>query len=133
LRRRKKPIRRQRKQAEHRINQYIRKSPIRLVEVDGQGLNEVVNTAVALKLAQEKGLDLVEISPKADPPVAKIMDYKKFMFDLKKKPKEQKANQAQAEIKELRFGPNIGEHDLETKMKKARAFLEAGNKLKTFV
>ena len=103
------------------------------MEVDGQGLNEIVNTAVALKLAQEKSLDLVEISPKADPPVVKIMDYKKFMFDLKKKRKEQKANQPQTTVKELRFGPNIGEHDLETKMSKAEEFLKDGNKLKTFV
>ncbi|MEZ4687297.1 MAG: translation initiation factor IF-3 [Bacteroidia bacterium] len=86
-----------------------------------------------MKLAQEKGLDLVEISPQAEPPVVKILDYKKFMFDLKKKRKEQKANQPQTTVKELRFGPNIGDHDLETKMSKARKFLEEGNKLKTFV
>ena len=132
-RRRRRPFRRARQEAEHRINNNIRSSPIRLVEVDGQNLNEIVKTSVAMKLAEEKGLDLVEISPGASPPIVKIMDYQKFMFDLRKKRKEQKANQPQTSIKELRFGPNIGDHDLETKLGKAEEFLKSGNKLKTFV
>lgn len=132
-RRRRRPLRQLRQQAEHRINNNIRKSPIRLVEVDGLNLNSVVQTTVALKLAEEKGLDLVEISPNADPPIVKIIDYQKFMFDLRKKRKEQKASQPSSSIKELRFGPNIGEHDLETKLEKAKEFIRGGNKLKTFV
>ncbi len=79
------------------------------------------------------GLDLVEISPKADPPVCKITDYKKFLYEQKKKQKELKAKQSKVVIKEIRFGPNTDDHDFNFKLKHARKFLEDGCKVKSFV
>lgn len=87
----------------------------------------------ALKMAEEQGLDLVEISGKADPPVVKIIDYKKFLYDQKKKQKQIKSNAQKVVVKEIRFGPNTDEHDFEFKLKHARKFLEDGAKLKAFV
>lgn len=87
----------------------------------------------ALSIAREKELDLVEISPKADPPVCKIIDYKKFLYDQKKKQKIIKANATKTVIKEIRFGPNTEEHDLNFKTKHALKFLEDGAKVKAFV
>jgi translation initiation factor IF-3 len=89
--------------------------------------------AKALSVAREKELDLVEISPKADPPVCKIIDYKKFLYDQKKKQKFIKANATKTVIKEIRFGPNTEEHDLNFKTKHALKFLEDGAKVKAFV
>lgn len=87
----------------------------------------------AMKMAKEQGLDLVEISPKADPPVCKIIDYKKFLYDQKKKQKAIKANAVKTVIKEIRFGPNTEEHDLNFKTKHAIKFLQEGSKVKAFV
>ena len=87
----------------------------------------------ALKMAEELGLDLVEISPKANPPVCKIIDYKKFLYDKKKKEKEAKANSVKVVIKEIRLGPNIDDHDFNFKLKHAINFLEDGNKVKVDV
>ena len=87
----------------------------------------------ALKLAQEQGLDLVEISPKAAPPVCKIIDYSKFKYDQKKKQKEIKAKAQKTVIKEIRFGPNTEEHDFNFKLKHAQKFLEDGAKVKSYV
>ena len=87
----------------------------------------------ALKLAQEQGLDLVEISPKATPPVCKIIDYSKFKYDQKKKQKEIKAKAQKTVIKEIRFGPNTEEHDFNFKLKHAQKFLEDGAKVKSYV
>ncbi len=87
----------------------------------------------ALRMAEELGLDLVEISPTAVPPVCRITDYKKFLYDLKKKQKEIKAKQSTVEVKEIRFGPNTDEHDVNFKLKHARNFLEEGHKVKAFV
>ena len=84
-------------------------------------------------MAKEQQLDLVEISPKADPPVCKIIDYKKFLYDQKKKQKAIKANAVKTVIKEIRFGPNTEEHDLNFKTKHAIKFLEEGSKVKAFV
>ena len=84
-------------------------------------------------MAKEQDLDLVEISPKADPPVCKIIDYKKFLYDQKKKQKAIKANAVKTVIKEIRFGPNTEEHDLNFKTKHAIKFLEEGSKVKAFV
>ncbi len=84
-------------------------------------------------MAKEQGIDLVEISPKADPPVCKIIDYKKFLYDQKKKQKAIKANAVKTVIKEIRFGPNTEEHDLNFKTKHAIKFLEEGSKVKAFV
>lgn len=86
-----------------------------------------------MELAAEKELDLVEISPNATPPVCKIIDYKKFLYDQKKKQKEIKAKAQKITIKEIRFGPNTDEHDFEFKTKHARKFLEEGSKVKAFV
>ena len=118
-------------QPENRINKFIIADEIRLV---GEGIEQgVYATSKALAIANEKGLDLVEISPKAKPPVCKIIDYKKFLYDQKKKQKLIKANASKTVIKEIRFGPNTEEHDLNFKTKHALKFLEEGAKVKAFV
>ncbi len=93
----------------------------------------VVATRDALKQAEDAGLDLVEISAKTDPPICKILDYKKFLYDQKKKQKEIKAKTTKVSIKEIRFGPNTDDHDYEFKKKHAVKFLEEGSKLKAYV
>mgnify|MGYP005680679607 FL=1 len=93
----------------------------------------IMKTNAALALARELELDLVEISPKADPPVCRIIDYRKFLSAQKKKQKEIKANQAKVQVKEIRFGPNTDEHDFQFKLKHARKFLEEGAKVKAYV
>ena len=93
----------------------------------------VYHITQAMKMAKEQELDLVEISAKADPPVCKIIDYKKFLYDQKKKQKAIKANAVKTVIKEIRFGPNTEEHDLNFKTKHAMKFLEEGSKVKAFV
>ena len=85
------------------------------------------------RLIREQGLDLVEISPKADPPVCKIMDYRKFLYTQKKKQKELKAKQSKVVIKEIRFGPNTDDHDFNFKLSHAKKFLEEGSKVKAYV
>jgi translation initiation factor IF-3 len=87
----------------------------------------------ALKIADEKELDLVEISPKADPPVCKVMDYKKFLFEQKKREKAIKQKTSKVVVKEIRFGPNTDDHDYNFKLKNAEKFLKDGAKLKAFV
>ncbi len=93
----------------------------------------VMTTHAALELANELELDLVEISPKADPPVCRIIDYKKFLYAQKKKQKEIKAKQAKVVVKEIRFGPNTDDHDFRFKLNHARKFLQDGAKLKAYV
>ncbi len=93
----------------------------------------VLSISAAIALANELELDLVEISPKADPPVCKIIDYKKFLYAQKKKQKEIKAKQAKVIVKEIRFGPNTDDHDFQFKLKHARKFLEDGAKVKAYV
>ena len=92
-----------------------------------------MKTQDAINLALEMELDLVEISPKAEPPVCRITEYKKFLYDQKKKQKEIKAKQQKVVVKEIRFGPNTDDHDFQFKMKHARKFLEDGSKLKAYV
>ncbi len=87
----------------------------------------------ALKIADEQNLDLVEISPKADPPVCKIIDYQKFLYQLKKREKEQKAKTARVVVKEIRFGPQTDDHDYNFKLKHAQEFLKDGCKVKAYV
>lgn len=100
----------------------------------GDGIDpKVVTTGTAIQMANELGLDLVEISPNAVPPVCKIIDYKKFLYELKKKQKEQKAKQAKISVKEIRFGPNTDEHDFNFKVKHAIGFLEEGCKVRAHV
>ena len=93
----------------------------------------IVPLEEALKTANRLGLDLVEISPKAEPPVCKVIDYKKFIYDQKKRQKAIKAKTVKVVIKELRFGPNTGEHDFNFKLKHAEKFLQDGAKVKAFV
>ena len=120
---------------EHRINERIRALQVRLV---GDNVTVgVLATSEALKIAQEQELDLVEISPTADPPVCKVIDYKKFLYEQKKKQKEKekemKANSKQSEVKEIRFTPGTDEHDFNFKAKHAENFLKDGNKVKAYV
>lgn len=120
-----------RREAEHRINNFIRVPQVRLV---GDNVEVgVYNTQEALRIAQEQGLDLVEISPQADPPVCKIIDYNKFLYDKKKKEKEMKAKSKVSEVKEIRFTPNTDDHDFNFKAKHAESFLKEGNKVKAYV
>lgn len=117
--------------AKHKINEKIFARQIRLVREGQEPV--VMATSEALKLADEQGLDLVEISPKAEPPVCKIMDYKKFLYNQKKKDKELKAKQSKIVLKEIRFGPNTDDHDFDFKLSHAKKFLEEGNKVKAYV
>ena len=120
-----------RKEAEHRINNFIRVPQVRLV---GDNVEVgIYNTQDAMRMAQEQQLDLVEISPTADPPVCKIIDYNKFLYDKKKKEKEMKAKRKTAEVKEIRFTPNTDDHDFDFKAKHAENFLKEGNKVKAYV
>ena len=120
-----------RKEAEHRINNFIRVPQVRLV---GENVEVgIYETQEALKLAQAQGLDWVEISPTVDPPVCKIIDYNKFLYDKKKKEKEMKAKSKASEVKEIRFTPNTDDHDFDFKAKHAESFLKDGNKVKAYV
>ncbi|MAO46000.1 MAG: translation initiation factor IF-3 [Crocinitomicaceae bacterium] len=132
MRRKRTPYRgRVRKENEHKINQYITAGRVRVVGDNVE--TAVMVTHKALALANEMELDLVEISPNADPPVCKIIDYKKFLYAQKKKQKEIKAKQAKVVVKEIRFGPNTDDHDFQFKLKHARKFLEDGAKVKAYV
>ena len=115
-----------------RINEEITVPKVRLVgdNIPEQG---IYSTSEALKKADELGLDLVEITAKADPPVCKIIDYQKYLYQQKKKAKEMKANSTKVVIKEIRFGPNTDEHDFQFKLKHAVGFLEEGSKVKASV
>ena len=117
--------------AQHRINSQIRAREVRIVGDDIE--SAVMPTRDALKLAEQKGVDLVEISPNADPPVCRLIDYSKFLYQQKKKQKELKAKQVKVEIKEIRFGPQTDEHDYNFKLKHAKEFLMEGDKVKAHV
>ncbi len=114
------------------INDEIRAAQVRLV---GDNISEpgVYPIAQAMKMADEMELDLVEISAKADPPVCKILDYQKYLYQQKKKAKEMKQNSTKIVIKEIRFGPNTDEHDFQFKLKHAQEFLSEGSKVKASV
>ncbi|MFO7720372.1 MAG: translation initiation factor IF-3 [Gillisia sp.] len=119
------------KEDQHRINAKIRADEVRLV---GDNVEMgVYPTRKALDIAEEQGLDLVEISPNASPPVAKVMDYKKFLYEQKKREKELKAKASKVVVKEIRFGPQTDDHDYDFKKKNAEKFLKDGAKLKAFV
>jgi translation initiation factor IF-3 len=111
------------------INEEIRNKEVRLIDADGTMIG-VVPSQDALKMAFDKNLDLVMISPKADPPVCKIMDYGKYMFEQSKKEKEARKNQKIILIKEVRLSPTIDEHDFDFKAKNACKFLKEGDKVK---
>lgn len=112
-----------------RINKEIRAPKVRLIGKDGKQIG-VVDLSAALSQAQQDGLDLVEISPNAKPPVCKIIDYGKYRYQITKKERESKKAQHQAKLKEIKVKPNIDEHDLQVKIKHAREFIEKGNKVK---
>jgi translation initiation factor IF-3 len=115
----------------YRVNERILAQKVRVV---GENIKvDVYPTSVAIKLAQEQGLDLVEISPNADPPVCKVVDYSKFKYEQKKKQKEIKAHAQKTVLKEIRFGPNTDEHDFNFKVKHAENFLKEGAKVKAYV
>jgi translation initiation factor IF-3 len=122
---------RKEQQQEHRTNNMIRVPNVRLV-----GDNVTVGVypiADAIRMAQEQALDLVEISPNADPPVCKIIDYNKFLYEKKRKEKEMKAKSKASEVKEIRFTPNTDDHDFDFKAKHAEKFLKDGDKVKAYV
>ena len=131
-----------RDEPKHRINDFIRVPEVRLVgdnladvsEVAGRTIDSnVYDTRDVKRWARELESDLVEISAKADPPVVRIMDYSKFIYDQKKKEKEIKAKAVKTVIKEIRFGPNTDDHDFDFKLRHARGFLEEGSKIKAYV
>ena len=116
---------------QYRINERIRVREVRLV---GDNVEQgVYPTQQALKIAEEQGLDLVEISPNAAPPVCRVIDYQKFLYQQKKRQKEQKAKSVKVVVKEIRFGPQTDDHDYAFKLKHAKGFLEEGAKVKAYV
>jgi translation initiation factor IF-3 len=122
---------RKEQQQEHRTNHMIKVPQVRLV---GENIEVgVYPIAEAQRIANDQGLDLVEISPQADPPVCKVIDYNKFLYEKKKKEKEMKAKSKVSEVKEIRFTPNTDDHDFDFKSKHAENFLKDGNKVKAYV
>ena len=115
---------------QYRINEQIRVREVRIV---GDGESTVVSTREALDMAHDQGVDLVEISPNANPPVCRLIDYSKFLYQQKKRQKEMKAKQVKVEVKEICFGPQTDEHDYQFKLKHAKEFLEEGNKVRAYV
>src|SRR5215813_15582605 len=114
----------QQRQFQIRVNHRIRVPEVRVIDANGEMLG-VLSTHEAMRLAQEQGLDLVEVNPKADPPVCKILDFGKFKYDEKKKAREAKRKQSVVEIKEIKLRPKTDEHDLQFKTRAAHRFLEA--------
>ena len=118
-------------QQEHRTNHMIKVPQVRLV---GENIEVgIYSTAEAQRIANEQGLDLVEISPQAAPPVCKVIDYNKFLYEKKKREKDMKAKSKVSEVKEIRFTPNTDDHDFDFKSKHAENFLKDGNKVKAYV
>ena len=116
---------------QYRVNGQIRAREVRIVGDDVESV--VMPTSKALQMAEQKGLDLVEISPNAQPPVCRMIDYSKFLYQQKKRQKELKAKQVKVEVKEIRFGPQTDEHDYNFKLKHAQEFLSEGNKVRAYV
>ncbi|MDD2961244.1 MAG: translation initiation factor IF-3 [Muribaculaceae bacterium] len=115
----------------HAINERIRAKEVRLV---GENVEPgIYPTAEAIRIADEKGLDLIEITPNADPPVCRILDYQKFLYQQRKRLKEQKAKSTKIVVKEIRFGPQTDDHDYNFKLKHAIEFLKEGAKVKAYV
>lgn len=115
---------------QYRVNEQIRVREVRVVSDDG---SEVMPTRKAMDMARQQGVDLVEISPNAQPPVCRLIDYSKFLYQQKKRQKELKQKQVKVEVKEIRFGPQTDEHDYQFKLKHAKEFLEDGNKVRAYV
>ena len=115
---------------QYRVNEQIRAKEVRIVN---EGGSTVMPTRQALDMARSQGVDLVEISPNAQPPVCRIIDYSKFLYQQKKHQKEMKQKQVKQDIKEIRFGPQTDEHDYQFKLKHAQEFLNEGNKVRAYV
>jgi len=115
---------------QYRVNDQIRAREVRIV---GDSGSSVVSFRQAMDMAREEGVDLVEISPNANPPVCRLIDYSKFLYQQKKRQKEMKAKQVKVEVKEIRFGPQTGENDYQFKLKHAQEFLTEGNKVRAYV
>ncbi len=115
---------------QYRVNEQIRAAEVRVVGDEGA---QVMATRDALALARQQEVDLVEISPNAQPPVCRLIDYSKFLYQQKKRQKEMKAKQVKVEVKEIRFGPQTDEHDYQFKLKHAKEFLTDGNKVRAYV
>ena len=115
---------------QYRVNEQIHVREVRVVSEDG---SEVMPTRKAMDLARQQGVDLVEISPNAQPPVCRLIDYSKFLYQQKKRQKEMKQKQVKVEVKEIRFGPHTDEHDYQFKLKHAQEFLLEGNKVRAYV
>lgn len=124
-------MRRQRDEDRPKVNDEIRSSTVRLIKPDDE--HEIVPIARALEIAESFNMDLVEVAPNARPPVCKVIDFGKFMYEKKKKEKEAKKKQHTIQVKELRFRPTTDDHDLEFKTRHAREFLEGGDKVKATV
>lgn len=116
---------------QYRVNEQIRVNEVRIVGDDIESM--VVPTSKALRMAEERGVDLVEISPTAVPPVCRLIEYSKFLYQQKKRQKEQKAKQVKIDVKEIRFGPQTDDHDYNFKLKHAISFLQDGDKVKAYV
>ena len=115
---------------QYRVNGQIHVREVRVVSEDG---SEVMPTRKAMDLARQQGVDLVEISPNAQPPVCRLIDYSKFLYQQKKRQKEMKQKQVKVEVKEIRFGPQTDAHDYQFKLKHAQEFLLEGNKVRAYV
>ncbi len=117
--------------SQYRVNEQIRAHEVRIV---GDGIeSQVLPTRDAIRMAEQNGVDLVEISPNAEPPVCRLIDYSKFIYQQKKRQKEMKAKQVKVEVKEIRFGPQTDDHDYNFKLKHAMGFLSDGDKVKAYV
>ncbi|GJG67048.1 MULTISPECIES: translation initiation factor IF-3 [Prevotella] len=114
----------------YRVNEHIRAKEVRVVSDNG---SEVMPTRKALDMARREEVDLVEISPNAQPPVCRLIDYSKFLYQQKRRQKEMKQKQVKQEVKEIRFGPQTDEHDYQFKLKHAEEFLKEGNKVRAYV
>lgn len=115
---------------QYRVNEQIHVREVRVVSDNG---SEVMSTRKAQDLARQQGVDLVEISPNAQPPVCRLIDYSKFLYQQKRRQKELKQKQVKQEVKEIRFGPQTDEHDYQFKLKHAQEFLTEGNKVRAYV
>lgn len=114
------------------VNEQIKHREVRVIDTDGKQIG-IMDIQKALKLAKSKQLDLVQVAPKANPPVCRIMDYGKYKYEQSKKEKEAKKKQKVINVKELRMSPNIEEHDLQVRIKNARRFLKEGDKVKVTI
>lgn len=116
---------------QYRVNEQIRAREVRVIPEEGDSV--VMPSRDALRMAQQQGVDLVEISPNAQPPVCRLVDFSKFIYEQKKRQKELKAKQVKVEVKEIRFGPQTDDHDYNFKLKHAKGFLSEGDKVKAYV